>query len=208
VPVTAIDQVAALVIFDQQKLNRYEQGHALPAEFVYPLDEVIDRTVTLARAFRDRGWHVVHVKVPNALGIKVLKQGKTLGGRKEGGYKMSPGTPDDFDDIVPELTPEPDDLVIVKPMWDPFIGTSMDFDLRQLGVTQIFLTGLMTSIGVESTARSGWNHGYNMVFITDAMDDFDRDAHNHTVEKIFPRLGERATTQEVLAGIRRSRPEA
>jgi nicotinamidase-related amidase len=56
----------------------------------------------------------------------------------------------------------------------------------------------MTSIGVESTARSGRNYGYNMVFITDAMDDFDQDAHNHTVEKIFPRLGERAATDEVL----------
>jgi nicotinamidase-related amidase len=198
VPISALDDVAALVIFDQQKLNRYEQGRALPAEFVYPLDDVIDRTARLAGTFRDRGWPVVHVKVPNALGIKVLQQGLTLGGRKDGGYTMTPGTPDDFDDIVPELTPEPGDLVITKPMWDPFIGTSMDFDLRQLKVTQIFLTGLMTSIGVESTARSGWNHGYNMVFVTDAMDDFDPDAHRHTVEKIFPRLGERATTAEVL----------
>jgi nicotinamidase-related amidase len=200
-PVSAVDEVAALLIFDQQKLNRYEQGRALPAEFVYPLDEVIGRTVTLADAFRGRGWHVVHVKVPNALGIKVLKQGRTLGGRKEGGYKMTQGVPDDFDEIVPELTPQPGDLVIVKPMWDPFIGTSLDFDMRQLGVTQIFLTGLMTHIGVESTARSGWNHGYNMVFVTDAMDDFDQDAHNHTVEKIFPRLGERAATDEVLERI-------
>ena len=197
-PVTAIDSMAALLIFDQQKLNRYEQGRALPAEFVYPLDEVIARTARLASAFRARDWQVVHVKVPNALGIKVLKQGRTLGGRKEGGYTMSPGTPDDFHDIVPELAPQPDDLVVVKPMWDPFIGTSLDFDLRQLGVTQIFLTGLMTSIGVESTARSGWNHGYNMVFVTDAMDDFDPDAHHHTIGKIFPRLGERATTSEVL----------
>jgi isochorismate hydrolase len=69
-------------------------------------------------------------------------------------------------DIVPELTPQPGDLVVVKPMWDPFIGTSLDFDLRQL-----------------------------------AMDDFDIDAHNHTVEKIFPRLGERATTDKALEQI-------
>jgi nicotinamidase-related amidase len=198
VPITAIDEVAALLIFDQQKLNRYEQGRALPAEFVYPLDEVIDRTARLADGFRDRGWHVVHVTVPNALGRKVLKQGRTLGGRKEGGYKMTPGIPDDFDEIVPELTPQPDDLVVVKPMWDPFIGTSLDYDLRQLGVTQIFLTGLMTHIGVESTARSGWNYGYNMIFVADAMNDFDHHAHHHTVEKIFPRLGECATTAEVL----------
>jgi nicotinamidase-related amidase len=53
---------------------------------VYPLDDVIDRTARLADAFRGRGWHVVHVTVPNALGRKALKQGRTLGGRKEGGY--------------------------------------------------------------------------------------------------------------------------
>jgi nicotinamidase-related amidase len=202
-PVSAIDETAALIVFDQQKLNRYEMGHYLPAEaeWTEPLDEVIDRTAQLGDAFRARGWHVIFVKVPNALGIKVLKAGKTLGGRKTGGYVMTPGTPDDFDDIVPELTPQPDDLTIVKPMWDPFIGTSLEFDLRQLGVTQLFLTGLVTSIGVESTARSGWNYGYNMVFVTDAMTDFDKDASDHTIGKIFPRLGENATTQEVLQSI-------
>jgi nicotinamidase-related amidase len=202
-PVSAIDQTAALIIFDQQKLNRYDMGHYLPAdtEWTEPLDDVIDRTATLADGFRAVGWHVIYVTVPNALGIKVLKSGKTLGGRKTGGYVMTPGTPDDFDDIVPELTPRPDDLVIVKPMWDPFIGTSLEFDLRQLGVTQLFLTGLVTSIGVESTARSGWNYGYNMVFVTDAMTDFDKDASDHTIHKIFPRLGENATTQEVLKSI-------
>jgi hypothetical protein len=42
------------------------------------LDEVIARTVKLADAFRGCGWQVVHVKVPNALGIKLLKQGRTL----------------------------------------------------------------------------------------------------------------------------------
>jgi nicotinamidase-related amidase len=202
-PVSAIDETAALIVFDQQKLNRYEMGHYLPAEseWTEPLDEVIDRTVQLADAFRARGWHVVMVKVPNALGVKVLKAGKTLGGRKTGGYLMTPGTPDDFDDFVPELTPQPDDLIIVKPMWDPFIGTSLEFDLRQLGVTQLFLTGLVTSIGVESTARSGWNYGYNMVFVTDAMTDFDKAASDHTIHKIFPRLGENATTAEVLEAV-------
>jgi nicotinamidase-related amidase len=205
-PVSALDETAALIIFDQQNLNRYEAGHYLPpiSEWVEPLDDVIDRTAKLADAFRGRGWHVVYVKVPNALGAKVLKAGKTLGGRKTGGYVMTKGTKDDFDDIVPELTPQPDDHIIVKPMWDPFIGTSLEYDLRQLGVTQLFLTGLMTSIGVESTARSGWNYGYNMVFVTDAMTDFDKDASDHTIGKIFPRLGENATTAEVLAQARKT----
>jgi nicotinamidase-related amidase len=62
-------------------------------------------------------------------------------------------------------------------MRDPFIGTSPGDDLRQRGVTQICLTGLMTSIGVEPAVRSGRNYRYSMVFITDAMTGFDEAAH-------------------------------
>jgi nicotinamidase-related amidase len=51
---------------------------------------------------------------------------------------------------------------------------------------------------VESTARSPYDHGYNVVLVVDAMTDRDAEAHRHSVEKIFPRLGERGTTENVL----------
>ena len=79
-----------------------------------------------------------------------------------------------------------------------FIGTSLDDYLRQHGVTQVFLTGISTSAGVESTARSAYDLGYNVVFVVDAMTDRDADAHRHSVEKIFPRLGETTTADNVL----------
>jgi nicotinamidase-related amidase len=60
------------------------------------------------------------------------------------------------------------------------------------------LTGIATSIGVESTARSAYDHGYNVALVVDAMTDRDAEAHRHSVEKIFPRLGETATTDDVL----------
>jgi nicotinamidase-related amidase len=60
------------------------------------------------------------------------------------------------------------------------------------------LTGVATSAGVESTARSAYDLGYNVALIVDAMTDRDADAHRHTVEKIFPRLGETGTTDSVL----------
>ena len=65
-------------------------------------------------------------------------------------------------------------------------------------MTQIVLAGVATSIGVESTARSAYDHGYHVVLVTDAMTDRDADAHRYSVEKIFPRLGETATTESVL----------
>ena len=79
-----------------------------------------------------------------------------------------------------------------------FIGTSLHDYLRQRGVTQIFLTGIASSSGMESTARSAYDYGYNVVLVVDAMTDRDADAHRHSVDKIFPRLGQTDTTDNVL----------
>ena len=79
-----------------------------------------------------------------------------------------------------------------------FIGTSLDEYLRQRGVTQVFVTGVATSVGVEATARSAYDYGYNVVLVVDAMTDRDADSHRHSVEKIFPRLGETDTTAIIL----------
>ena len=203
-PVTKVDDKAALIIFDQQNYNR-----ALSVDYVIPLPEVIDRTVKLAAAFRRRGWLVVNVKVPNDYGITLMNQGTQPGGRVERGYVRPAGNAADWlganwHDFVPELEPHPEDLVIVKPFWDSFIGTTLDYDLRQQGVTQVFVTGLMAHVGVESTARSACNYGYNTVTVIDAMTDFDKDAYTNSVEKVFPRISERATTDEVLELIQRT----
>jgi nicotinamidase-related amidase len=63
------------------------------------------------------------------------------------------------------------------------------------------LAGVATSIGVESTARSASEHGYHVVLVTDAMTDIDADTHHNSVERIFPKLGETATTDEVLGTV-------
>ena len=83
-----------------------------------------------------------------------------------------------------------------------FIDTDLDDYLRQRGVTQVFLTGIATTAGVESTARSAYDYGYNVVFVEDAMTDRDADTHCHAIEKTFPRFGETETTDNVLKQLR------
>jgi nicotinamidase-related amidase len=63
------------------------------------------------------------------------------------------------------------------------------------------LAGIATSIGVESTARNAHDHGYHVVLVVDAMTDLDADAHAYSVEKVFPRLGETTTTNDVLTAL-------
>jgi len=67
------------------------------------------------------------------------------------------------------------------------------------------LTGVSTSGGVESTARAAHEHGYHVVLATDAMTDRDASAHDNSVQRIFPRLGETATTDDILAMLDKTR---
>jgi nicotinamidase-related amidase len=180
---TQLDTTAALIVIDLQK-------GIVGIPTVHPASEIVDRSAQLVRAFRERGMPVVLVQVT----------GRAPGRTDAGVPKFS--FPPDFTELVPELEQQPTDYVVTKQRWGAFIGTSLDDYLRQNGVTQIFLTGIATSAGVESTARSGYDLGYHVAFAVDAMTDRDADAHCHSIEKIFPRLGETATTDNVLQRLR------
>jgi nicotinamidase-related amidase len=78
--------------------------------------------------------------------------------------------------------------------------------LRRRGITQIVLTGIATSAGVESTARAAHEHGYHVTLAVDAMSDRDAETHGHSVERIFPRLGEVGTTAEIVDMVAKTRP--
>lgn len=178
-PLTRLDDIAALVVIDLQK-----GIVAIPT--VHPVAQIIERSAQLARAFRKRGLPVVLVNV------SAPPPGRTDAGMPKLAF------PPDWTDLVPELDTQPGDYLVTKQRWGAFIGTSLDQKLRQRGVTQIFLTGVATSAGVESTARSAYDYGYNVVLVTDAMTDRDADMHRHDVERIFPRVGETTTTDNVL----------
>jgi nicotinamidase-related amidase len=182
-PITKLDTTAALIVIDLQK-------GIVGLGTVHHADQIISRAAQLARAFRERSLPVVLVNVT----------GSAPGRTDAGSPKLS--RPADWTELVPELEQRPEDHRVSKQRWGAFIGTSLDDYLRQRGVTQVFLAGIATSIGVESTARSAYDYGYNVALVVDAMTDRDVDTHGNSVEKIFPRLGETDTTDNVLKLLR------
>jgi nicotinamidase-related amidase len=178
-PLTSLDTTPALIVIDLQK-----GIVGLPT--VHPTTEIVARSAKLARAFRQRGLPVVLVNVTGA-----------APGRTDVGPRNLSSLPADWAEFVPELEQRPDDYIVTKQRVGAFVGTSLDETLRKRGVTQVFLTGVATSFGVESTARSAYDYGYNVVIVVDAVTDRDADAHRHSVEKIFPRISETATTDIV-----------
>lgn len=187
--ITTIDPKTALVVIDLQNGITAMPGAPVPTA------DVIKNTVELADAFRARGLPVVLVNVSFAEDFADAVPGRT----DRGGPSLE--LREGWDRIIDDLDGHAKDLRVTKRNWSAFYGTGLDLQLRRRGVTQIVLTGMATSIGVESTARYAYEHGYHVTIATDAVTDSNADAHQNSVERIFPRLAETGTTADVLAAL-------
>jgi nicotinamidase-related amidase len=108
----------------------------------------------------------------------------------------------DYGEFRSELNLSDGDIVVTKHGWNAFYGTDLDLELRRRKITGIVLAGISTSIGVESAARAANERGYELTIVTDAVTDTSERAHLNSLEVIFPRIAELATTEEVLTAHR------
>jgi nicotinamidase-related amidase len=178
---TQLDEKAGLIVIDLQKGI---------TGFVDSSAEIVGKSAELAKAFRAKGLPVVLVNVAGR-----------APGRTEAGLPKGLTFAPDWAELVPELGQQENDLLVTKHRVGAFLGTNLDELLRERGVTQVFLTGIATGSGVESTARSAYDLGYHVVFVVDAMADRDEEIHRHCVTKGFPKLGEMETTEGVLKAL-------
>lgn len=178
-PVTTLDAKTALILIDlQMGIVSHQLAHSVT--------EVLARARTLADAFRSRGLPVVLVNVTGGAPGRI-EQPRPAAKRAA-----------NWAELVPELDQQPGDLTATKQTWGVFASTDLDARLRALGVTQVVVGGISTSIGVESTARQAFEAGYNVTIAVDATTDTSLDAHTNSVTRIFPRLGETGTAREIL----------
>ena len=181
-PVTTLDQQTALILVDLQKGITSRPS-------AQPIGEIVQRAADLAAAFRRHRLPVVLVNVAGSAPGR-NEQPRTAGGGQR---------PADWTDFAPELNRQPDDHVVTKRTWGAFTDTGLDEHLRGLGVTQVVIAGIATSIGVESTARQAHELGLNVTLAVDAMLDPSVEAHANSIGRIFPRLGETGTTAAIIA---------
>ncbi len=179
-PATTLDPKTALILIDLQK-----GIVGLPT--AHPAGEIVTRAARLADAFRRRGLPVVLVNVAGGA------PGRTDEPRPGGAL------PDGWTELVAELNPQPQDHRVMKRTWGAFTNTDLLEFLRGEGATQVVIAGIATSIGVESTARQAYDFGFHVTLATDAMTDLRPEAHDNSVRRIFPRLGEAATTEAIVA---------
>jgi len=179
-PLTTVDPKPALIVIDLQAAIA---PHAAAS--------VIENNTALTDAFRKAGHAVVLVNVTAGAPGRTEQN-------PEGGASQIPA---EATVLIDELNAAGGDILVSKTTWGAFGSTDLHDQLQARGITQVFVTGVATSIGAESTAREAHSLGYHVVAVPDAMGDLTTEAHDAAVSLVFPKLGQIATTAEVVAAL-------
>ena len=157
---------AALLVVDLQKGEYNEQKSAASPGDAYLWDRighlVIPNGRRLIAACRMRGMEVIYTVVESL----------TLDGRDRGlDYKISgifvPKGAREAE-VIDELAPRPDDIVIPKTSSSLFNSTNFEYVLRNLGIEYLAVMGIMTDQCVETAVRDGCDRGFLMTVVEDA----------------------------------------
>lgn len=186
---------AAVVVVDF--INAYTtEGSALYAP---PVVGAVQQTVAVLDAARMADVPVIYTKVlynKNGLdgGIFVQKVPVLL--------TMIEGEP--LAEIVPELTPQVNDVIIVKQYASAFFGTSLAAMLTSLQVDTVILTGCSTSGCVRATAVDGMQYGFRVIVPEECVGDRHQAPHDANLFDINSKYGDVVSREDVLTYLQSS----
>jgi len=125
----------------------------------------------LLEAARETGVTVVHAPDAHAPGDIELRKwpAHAMKGTKQA-------------EIVAAIAPKAGDLVVEKATYSPFVSTDIDAQLRQRGITRLYITGLHTDCCARHTSGDAFQRGYDLIWISDALEAFTVDAHLQGLE--------------------------
>jgi ureidoacrylate peracid hydrolase len=169
------------------------------------VSDVMDKTGMLANtagvvdAARSTGASVMHAPITFAAGYGELSAHPygILKGVVDGEafVKGSWGAA-----IVDELTPEQSDIVIEgKRGLDTFASTNLDFILRSKGIRTVALGGFLTNCCVESTMRSAYENGYEVITLSDCLAATSVEEHENALKYDYPMFSKPMSSAQFIA---------
>lgn len=198
---------AALLIIDMQ-YHGASREHGLIGKrlaegkteaVAYVLDRVERVTVPaiqrLQRAFRGAGQEVIHVKTQS-----LTQDGRDRSpGEKRHGTHVRPGTR--IADILDEIAPTGDEIVIAKTCSGVFNCTNIDYVLHNLGVTTLVMGGMVTGSCVELAARDAADRGYAVVIAEDATASWSKEMQAQSIEDLSDRSAKIMSADEIIVKV-------
>jgi nicotinamidase-related amidase len=190
----------AVVLIEYQNEFTTDGGvlHGAVAE-VMDKTNMLDNTHQLVEAARAAGATIMHAPITFAAGYNELS--KHPYGILKGVVDGSAFVKDSWGAaIVDSLAPQDGDIVVEgKRGLDTFASTNLDFILRSKGITTIILGGFLTNCCVESTMRTGYENGYQVITLTDCTAATSVAEHENAISYDYPMFSKPMTAAEVIA---------
>lgn len=169
-------------------------------QFYKAIDEVVvPNNARIIKAFREKGIEVAYAKIQCQ---KRSGADRSLD-QKATGYNellLPPGTPSA--EIVPELAPMPDEIVVTKTTDSALTGTPLRLWFQNMGIDTVVCTGVLTDQCVSGTVRSLADESFKVWLIEDACRASTQkiqDAELEILNNIYCHV---INTEELLAAIR------
>ncbi len=189
----------ALVLIEYQN-DFTSDGGALHGAVAGVMEQtgMLENTRKLVAAAREAGATIVHAPITFAPGYGELSAHP---------YGILKGVVDSTAfvkgewgaEIVDTLAPQAGDVVIEgKRGLDAFASSNLEFILRARGITTIALGGFLTNCCVESTMRSGYEKGYQVITLADCVAATSAEEHDNAIKYDYPMFSEVMTSEALL----------
>ena len=200
----------ALLVIDLQYLDA-APGHGVFADaeksgvpkeaqeyYFKRLDHIVLPNVRrLQDRFRDAELEVIHTRI-----MSLTKDGRERSaGHKRLNLHAPPGSKEA--EFLKEIAPKGDEIIINKTASGVFNATNIEYLLRNMGITGLFICGVYTNECVSTTVRDACDRGFYTTLINDACATVTPQLHNATIETIRDRYARVMTTEEAIKEIKR-----
>lgn len=193
-----IPRATTAVVFNDMINHNLRTGNA-ERDRIVAESGIIEASASLVAAAREQGIPIFWIRVERRADRKDVFDALTddfLARNMTPPAPVTAGTHGAAN--IDELPVREEDQVILKPRFDPFIGTDLDLRLRSNGIDTILLGGMATNIGVESCARTAKDRNYHVVVMRDCCFNVDVEDHEWTLKRIMPTFARVMTSQEAL----------
>jgi nicotinamidase-related amidase len=199
----------ALVCIDLQYLDAAPgygvfadlENSAVPASaqeyYFHRLDTLVFPNVRkLQDTFRSKNMEVIHTRIQSH-----TKDGRDRGpGHKRLGLHAPPGSKEA--EFMPQVAPVGDEIIIDKTASGVFNATNIEYLLRNLSVTGLFIVGVYTNECVSTAIRDACDLGFHVTFIPDACATVTPELEHATYTTVKDRYARVLTTEEAIHEIR------
>ena len=194
--VPLIPENSALLFVDVQNFSANRQGAEFKEKYGWYFDmlnvTVIPNMQRIQRAARNAGVEVMYTTIES-----LTRDGRDRSlDYKITGFNVPKGSWDGK--VIDQILPGEDEIVLPKSSSSVFVSTHIDYVLRNLGVKQLVISGLITDQCVESAVRDACDLGYLVTQITDACLTYSQARHDNSIYTIRGYCRQ-ITTEELVA---------